>query len=133
MGFRHTGEGGIPVGIALSSAPKAILSGLSSYRLLLDRERWIQHDRSQNTMWRRYRMKRDVLKAVHDDDLEAVLAGLGLHWDFTHGRLTCAFCSDTVTFENLHSMFPDSGAVKLSCSRPDCVKTLMLRIRERVS
>jgi len=71
-------------------------------------------------------MEQETVKAVYDDDLEDVLRGLGVYGDFRQGKLRCAFCRDTITWANLHSLFPDSGAVKCTCSRPDCVKELLL-------
>jgi hypothetical protein len=76
-------------------------------------------------------MEKETLKAVHDDDLETLLRRLGLHSDFTHSRLKCTFCKDVITFDNLHSLFPDSGAVKLTCSKPECVNQLLSRIEAR--
>jgi hypothetical protein len=76
-------------------------------------------------------MDKQTLKAVHDDDLEAVLRGLGIYGDFVRGKLRCAFCGDVITMENLHSLFPDSGAVKCTCSRPACVDALLSRIEGR--
>jgi hypothetical protein len=71
---------------------------------------------------------RQRLQAVHDDDLEQVLQSLGVYNDFVHGRLRCAFCKDVITLQNLHSLFPDSGAVKASCTKPDCVRQLIARM-----
>ena len=76
-------------------------------------------------------MDKDTLRAVHDDDLEELLKGLSLYGDFVHGKLKCAFCSDPITFDNLHSIFPDSGAIKLSCNKPQCVNDLLLQIEAR--
>jgi len=78
-------------------------------------------------------MEKNTLTAVYDDDLEAVLKGLGIHGDFIHKRLRCAFCGDTITWDNLHSIIPDSGAVKCSCSRPTCVTSLLAWMDERRS
>jgi len=78
-------------------------------------------------------MEKKSLKAVHDDDLEAVLKGLGIYGELIHGRLGCAFCKETVTWDNLHSILPDSGAIKCSCSRPECVKLLLAWMDKRRS
>jgi hypothetical protein len=78
-------------------------------------------------------MEKRILKAVHDDDLEAVLKALGLYGDLVQGKISCAFCRDTVSWDNLHSIIPDSGAVKCGCSRPECVKRLLAWIDERRS
>jgi hypothetical protein len=76
-------------------------------------------------------MEKKILKAVHDDDLEGVLKGLGIHRDLAQGKLGCAFCKDAITWDNLHSIFPDSGAIKCSCCRPECVKMLLTWMDER--
>lgn len=67
----------------------------------------------------------EVITAVHDDDLDAVLQALGLLNKFRAGLLTCAFCKDTITHDNLYSIFPDGGTVKLSCAKPNCVLGLV--------
>lgn len=78
-------------------------------------------------------MPKSVVKAVHDDDLEAVLRSLSVYGDFVHGRLKCFFCASTITWDNLHSLFPDSGSVKFSCSQPICVKALLLKLAGKAS
>lgn len=71
------------------------------------------------------------LKAVHDNDLEELLDSLGLNAKLKAGELKCSFCKDVITIENLHSFFPDSGSIKLTCSKPDCVKLLMAKLEEK--
>jgi hypothetical protein len=73
---------------------------------------------------------RSSLHAVHDDDLVAVLEALGLARDFDGGRLTCKFCGDVITWSNLHSLFPESGDIKLVCSKPECVKSLLTHLQQ---
>ncbi len=69
-----------------------------------------------------------TLKAVHDDDLDSVLEKLGIFSKFKAGQLKCAFCGDAMNFENLHSIFADSGSTKLSCTKPECVVALMSKL-----
>jgi hypothetical protein len=73
----------------------------------------------------------ETLRAVHDDDLEQLLRELGLYYDIVYGKLKCAFCRTEVTLDNLHSIFPDSGAIKLCCDTPACVDELLLKIGTR--
>lgn len=72
-----------------------------------------------------------TLKAVHDNDLEEVLVSLELSSKIKAGEVKCAFCKEVITMENLHSLFPDSGSIKLTCANPDCVKLLMARLEEK--
>ena len=73
----------------------------------------------------------EKIKAVHDDDLEELLESLGIKNKFEARELKCTFCQEIITFDNLHSIFPDSGSIKLTCSKSDCVKLLMGRIEEK--
>ncbi len=75
--------------------------------------------------------KKKKLRAVHDDDLEMVMEKLGIASKFRAGKLKCAFCGDVLTLDNLHSIFPDSGSIKLVCSKPECIKQLMARLEEK--
>jgi len=68
------------------------------------------------------------MRAVYDDDLIDVLSSLGLYKDFAAGRLRCAICGDTISWDNLNGIFPESGAVKVGCTRPDCVTGLIDRV-----
>jgi hypothetical protein len=70
----------------------------------------------------------EQLNAVYDDDLLGVLKELGVDKDFLHHRLKCAFCGDTITWNNLYSLFPDSGAIKFSCDKPECVRQLVEKV-----
>lgn len=54
------------------------------------------------------------IKAVFDDDLEMLLNELGVLSKFKHGKMKCFFCSIAINNNNLHSIFPDSGAVKFA-------------------
>lgn len=77
------------------------------------------------------RTMRDKLRAVHDDDLESLLQALGVYGKFSAGKLTCSFCKDAISQQNLHSVFPDSGAIKFCCSRPGCVRALVSRMEKK--
>ena len=74
-------------------------------------------------------MTKKVVDAVYDDDLLELLESLGIKNKFLHGKLTCAFCGDVITWENLHSIFPDSGAIKQCCTKPICVSQLIAKLQ----
>lgn len=80
------------------------------------------------TLNKRTERQKETLNAIYDDDLMDVLKELGVARDFTHGRLKCAFCGDTITWGNLYSLFPDSSAVKFSCDKPECVNQLIAKV-----
>ncbi len=75
-------------------------------------------------------MNKERVKAVHDQDLERLLDRLGILNKFKQGKLKCKFCKAAITSENLHSIFPQSGNIKVVCDRIECVKELSNLLRE---
>jgi len=74
-------------------------------------------------------MVKKKISAIHDDDLLTLLENLQLKNKFLFQKLTCAFCGDIITWDNLHSLFPDSGTIKCCCVKPACVNQLIARFR----
>lgn len=76
------------------------------------------------------RLPKESVRAVHDQDLEKVLEGLGILNKFKRGELECKFCKNIITFENLHSIFPQSGSIKLVCDGLNCIRELSKLLNE---
>jgi hypothetical protein len=70
------------------------------------------------------------MKAVFDDELRGFLERLGVWPKFERGELKCKFCGTQISFENLHSLFPQSGDVKFVCDRPECTQQLQDLLNE---
>lgn len=70
-------------------------------------------------------MKEEIIKAVHDQDLEKLLNKLGLLEQFQQGLLRCGFCDKVVTFDNLQGIYKEGGEIKMACDSPSCYKKLM--------
>jgi hypothetical protein len=70
------------------------------------------------------------VRAVHDQDLEKILDGLAILNEFKRGELKCKFCNNAITFDNLHSFFPQSGSIKFVCDGFSCVQELHKLLRE---
>ena len=70
------------------------------------------------------------LNAVHDNDLNKLLNNLGLMEKLYEGRLKCKFSGTIITFENLYSIFPESGDIKLVCDSPEAIKQFTEYINE---
>jgi len=75
-------------------------------------------------------VNKEVIKAVHDQDVEKLFERLGILRKLKEGKLKCKFCKATITSENLHSLFPQSGAIKVVCDKIECVKELSNLLRE---
>lgn len=75
-------------------------------------------------------MNKEKLRAVHDKDLEILLEKLAIVSKLKHKKLKCSICKTVITFENLHSIFPRSGSIKLICDNTECIKELTNLIRD---
>lgn len=73
----------------------------------------------------------EVIKAIHDDQLENFLRNIGLLDDVISGKCKCKFCGETVTLENIYTVFPESGQVKFSCSKVKCMVNLSKYLSEK--
>jgi len=71
------------------------------------------------------------LNAVHDNDLEALLIKLNLLDKIKNGELKCKFTQETITLENLHSIFPEEGTIKLVSDSPKAIILLSEYINEK--
>jgi hypothetical protein len=67
-------------------------------------------------------MNRKNLNVVHDDELLQLIEKLGLKKRMDEGKLKCKFTGTVITFENLYSLFPESGDIKLVCDTPEAIK-----------
>jgi hypothetical protein len=67
------------------------------------------------------------LKAVHDDDLVMFLRSLGLS---PISGLTCKFCKRALDAAEVAAVFPQSGAVKVTCAEAGCLQALQELIED---
>lgn len=71
------------------------------------------------------------LNAVHDDDLIALLKSLNLLEKIKKGEVKCKFTKEIITLDNLHSIFPEEGTIKVVCDTPEAIKSLSEYINEK--
>lgn len=71
------------------------------------------------------------LSAVHDDDLIALLKSLNLLEKIKNGEVKCKFTKEIITLDNLHSIFPEEGTIKVVCDTPEAIKSLSEYINEK--
>ncbi len=74
--------------------------------------------------------QRQRVKAVHEDDLEALLRSLGLLESVLSGQAVCSFCGSVMTLDNLRLVFPQRGRVSLCCDALACVQRALQSNRE---
>jgi hypothetical protein len=71
--------------------------------------------------------KRVELKAVYDQDLERMLANLGILDKLVAGELKCAVCECQVGLDNLGAIFPDGDEVGVACDNDRCIRIIVTR------
>lgn len=69
-----------------------------------------------------------TIHAVHDDDLEKFLLGLNLLDKIKAGYVKCSICKEVITLNNIYTVYPDSGDIKVSCDKPQCIIGLKTKI-----
>ena len=81
-------------------------------------------------IFRRARLPRESLAAVHDDDLTSFLASIGAINDIKSGKLHCKFCEDQISLDNLRAVIPDSGSISFICTKAQCTRNLIAYMKE---
>jgi hypothetical protein len=71
------------------------------------------------------------LNAVYGDDLIALLRSLNLLEKIKKGEVKCKFTKEIITLDNLHSIFPEEGTIKVVCDTPEAIKSLSEYINEK--
>lgn len=75
-------------------------------------------------------MQSRSLSAVHDEDLLTLLTNLNLIDKLNNNQLKCKFTDTIITFDNLYSVFPESGDIKLVCDSPKAIKLFLDYVNE---
>lgn len=70
-------------------------------------------------------MRKHVIRAVHEQDLEELLKSLGLSELMAKGELKCGICGSIVNLENLLCIYPSSDEVKVCCKNQECYKSVL--------
>ncbi len=81
--------------------------------------------RKLKNLLRQSKIQRESISAVHDDDLSDFLTSIGAIHDIEAGKLRCKFCRDTLNFDNIQAIIPDSGNISYVCNKPQCIHDLM--------
>ncbi len=68
----------------------------------------------------------DTVKAVYSDDLNNLLASLGLEKDFIEGRIKCKYCSSIISENNLFALLPEENSIAFICESPECTEKMMI-------
>ena len=72
-------------------------------------------------------MKKHVLKAIHEGDLESLLEHLGLRKTLDNGLLRCGNCERVVDLKSLFCLYPLQNDIKVCCNRRECYEQILSR------
>lgn len=64
---------------------------------------------------------RELIKAVHDDELVDFLKGINMYQSIQEGKCTCKYCAKVITIQNMTAVFPESGVIKFVCDDLQCI------------
>ena len=73
--------------------------------------------------------QKQVLRAVHESDLEQFLDKLGLLQEIDKGTLKCYVCGQKITKTNFHCVYPFEGEIRVCCDNPLCYEHVLSSIR----
>lgn len=72
-------------------------------------------------------MKNGQIQAVHQDNLVEFLKSIEEYDRVINGQAKCYFCGNTVTIDNIQSIFPLNGEINYCCNDEKCYTTLIDR------
>lgn len=70
-------------------------------------------------------MKRKVLPAVHEHDLEKLLSSLDLLEEIRSGKVKCAICGDPVMLKNFQCVYAECNEIRVCCSKLTCYQQVL--------
>lgn len=68
--------------------------------------------------------KREILNAVHENNLEIFLRSIGALDEIQAGLHRCKFCQKQITMDNFGAVFPKDQAIHLVCDLPSCLGSI---------
>ena len=72
-------------------------------------------------MFKKRWLKREKIRAVHDNDLEKFLSSIGVLDQIVDGYYKCIFCDAKITIDNLGFMYPKGNKINFVCDRSSCL------------
>ena len=72
-----------------------------------------------------------TLNAVYDKDLETLLENLNLLEKIKNRKVKCKFTKEVITLENLYTIFPEEGTIKVVSDSPRAIKRLSEYINDK--
>jgi muramidase (phage lysozyme) len=65
-----------------------------------------------------------TIPAIHDDDLEKLLASHHMLDKLKNGEINCIICDTKITWDNIYGLMIKDNQPKLICDSTDCLERL---------
>lgn len=69
--------------------------------------------------------EKQLIKAVHDDDLIDFLKSIDEYEKLTKKELRCCYCNSIINLDNIYSVFPRNKEVAYCCNSEFCQEKLL--------
>lgn len=69
-------------------------------------------------------MDKETIKAIHDEKFVTFLKNINIYDDILNGACKCKFCKQVVGIDNIYTIFPEEGKIKIVCDSTDCMVEL---------
>lgn len=69
--------------------------------------------------------EKDIIKAIHVDDLEALLENLGLLTQIKNGTLFCGICQVPLALDKISALYTKNGTPFLVCDKDACYHEML--------
>jgi len=70
------------------------------------------------------------LKAVHEEELEKYLNGLGILDDLIEGKFKCRHCEIKITLDNFLCIYPVNDEIAICCENLKCYQKSLKESKE---
>lgn len=65
---------------------------------------------------------KEKINVIENHKFEKLLESLGILDSVLNGSKKCKFCNQSTNIDDISSMFPESGDIKIVCSKVSCLK-----------
>ena len=73
------------------------------------------------------RSEKEIVNAIHSDDLEGLLDKLGLLTKIKEGISTCGICETQIILEKISALYTRDGVQFLVCGKDSCYREMLKR------
>lgn len=67
-------------------------------------------------------IEKEKMGVIQESKLERLLDNLNILDEVLSGLKKCKFCNESVKLNEIFSIFPESGDIKIVCSKVNCMK-----------